>query len=154
VIIISPVSRPLPDGRKNVAKDYPFWPAVVAGLAGHKLVQIGLKGEPVFVEDFRFNLPLREVKDLAAEAETWISVDNFFPHLCNLIGKRGVVIWSQSDPRIFGYTQNVNLLRSREYLRANQFDYWGSAGYVEKAFVQPEVVVDAVRALVGRPELG
>jgi ADP-heptose:LPS heptosyltransferase len=79
--------------------------------------------------------------ELLSKCETWISVDNFFPHLANLYGKKGIVLWGQSDPNIFGYQYNLNLLKSRSYLREKQFDIWEACEPKEDAFLTPQEVL-------------
>jgi hypothetical protein len=54
------------------------------------------------------------------------------------------VIFSQSDPVIFGHPDNVNLLKDRKYLRELQFQTWMGVPYNEDAFVSPDEVVNAV----------
>jgi len=142
-IIISPYSRRLRNGNEN-PKNYPFWDNVTQKLAGHEIVQVGVVGELGLVTDFRPNLRLDELRELLKWCDTWASVDNFFQHLAWSVGKPGVVIWGQSDPEIFGHRENVNLLKGREFLRANQFDIWETAKMNVKAFVSSDVVVSAI----------
>lgn len=125
-------------------KTYPWWPDLVERLKGHEITQLGVKGEPKLVKDCRFDCPLDVLKKLLMKCDTWISVDSFLPHLAHHVGKPGVVLFSASDPLIFGYPENVNLLKDRKYLRGNQFDSWESYSFVEDAFVSPDIVVNAV----------
>jgi hypothetical protein len=86
-------------------------------------------------------MPLESLLELLKRCETWISVDNFFPHLANLQKKAGYVIWGQSDPKIFGYAYNNNLLKDRLFLREKQFDIWECVEYREDVFLTPEEIV-------------
>ncbi len=144
-ILISPWSKVLRDGSYN-AKNYPWWPVVISKLKEeYDIVQVGVGGEEQLVEDFRKNLPLKEVAKLIEECYVWISVDNFLPHLAHLVGKSGIAIWGVSDPNIFGYKENKNLLKSRKYLRENQFFIWDGVKHDPNVFVSPDVVINAVR---------
>jgi len=144
-ILISPWSRILKDGTYN-AKNYPWWEKVIAGLEDeYDIVQIGVNGEKKLVEDFRKNLHLREVGKLVQDCYTWISVDNFLPHLAHLIGKPGIVLWGVSDPNIFGYKENKNLLKARKYLRSMQFGVWDGVKHDPNVFVTADKVIEAVR---------
>jgi hypothetical protein len=58
--------------------------------------------------------------------------------------KQGVVIFSQSSPDIFGYKENVNLLKHKKYLREKQFWLWEQCEYNKDAFVTAEAVHAAV----------
>jgi ADP-heptose:LPS heptosyltransferase len=152
-IIISPYSRIFPGDKKESknAKNYPYWKEVVALLKrDFTIIQIGTDGEPRIedIDDFYSGLSFNELKRLTRECDTWISVDNFFPHLANLEVKRGVVIFGKSDPNIFGYMQNVNLLKDRKYLRPLQFKDWFDEKHEEDVFVGPQEAVDAVYKLL------
>jgi hypothetical protein len=149
-IVISPHSRPLRNGKRN-AKDYPYWPELVNLLLqkSHEVVQVGTDGEEVLpkVSSTVFGAPLAELKELVSASFLWISVDNFFPHFCTLVcHKPGIVVWSKSDPSIFGYLINLNLLKSRDYLKPEQFRWWEDEPYDENAFVSPEIILEAVES--------
>ena len=149
-VIISPWSKN-PQCEAPSPKNYPFWPEVTSALkhiGGFKTTQIGLIGEDMIgADEIMYDLPLKEVEGLLLRSNTFVSVDNFLPHLAHNIGRHGVVIWGQSDPRIFGYDENDNLLKSGTYLRQNQFGLWSECEYVKAAFVSPTIVVDSIRRI-------
>lgn len=150
-ILISPFSRKLNNGNKN-AKNYPFWQDVINGVVnkGYKVIQLGVSGEYIFDNVTpAINLPLSKIEDLIGECFAWVSVDNFLPHLANIIHKKGVVIFSVSDPNIFGYKQNVNLLKDRRYLREHQFLNWECAEYKEESFIDYQDVLKALELNFG-----
>jgi len=143
MIIISPwASKVNEDGSPN-AKDFPYWTELLK-MIKEPVVQIGLDGEQQLTKDFRKDLTIGEIENLIIECRTWISVDTFLPHFCYPIGKPGIVIWSVSDPNIFGYAQNINLLKDRKYLRKEQFSFWKGVVRNPEAFVSPEVVYRAL----------
>ena len=157
-IIISPYSRKLRGKDSPNPKNWPkeYWEELVRKLVekGHEIIQVGVEGEEKLmvsqtgVEGYKltwkFGLPLSELKELIKECDSWVSCDNFFHHFCWLIGKPGIVIFSQSDPLIFGHAENKNLLKDRKYLRSNQFGTWEEAEYNKEAFVEPERVLNAL----------
>jgi hypothetical protein len=57
------------------------------------------------------------------------------------MGKQGIVLWSVSDPNIYGHPENINLLKDRSYLAKNQFLWWDFVEYNADAFVSPEEVI-------------
>ncbi len=130
-IVISPWSAKLiKDGieRPN-AKNYPYWRQLVALLRkdGHTVYQIGLGGERIIgANGFLFNQKFEDLKKLIINTHTWVSVDNFLPHFVNTecMQKPGFVVFGLSDPRIYGYSYNRNLLKSEEYLRPDQANMW------------------------------
>ena len=104
MIIISPYSKKLMNGNPN-PKNYPYWPELINQLK-EPIIQIGIEGEAQLVDDFRPNLPMAELIKLLHSCTTWISCDSFFQHLAWLENKPGIVLWSVSDPLIFGHPEN------------------------------------------------
>lgn len=135
-------------------KDYPHWEEVVGRLIkrGFDVRQVSRSGEPAVpgVSGRHDDLTLEELKALVRACDTFVSVDSFGQHLAWSVGKRGVVIFGQSDPGIFGHPENVNLLKSRRYLREKQYWLWGQTPYIREAFVAPEEVEKAVLSLLKR----
>lgn len=145
MILISPYSKKMRDGKEN-PKNYPYWKELIEKLSiKYDIAQIGVSGEIPLVSSFHFNLPLKEISALVNISDFWISVDNFLPHLANKLNKKGVVLWSQSDPLIFGYEQNVNILKDRKYLRKNQFNIWEQSVYDIEAYVSPVVIIERLK---------
>ena len=142
MIIISPYSKALKNGQIN-PKNYPYWNELIR-LIDQPIVQVGIEGETQLVPDFRKNLPLSELRKLIQECKTWISCDSFFQHLAWDEKKRGIVLWSVSDPLIFGHAENINLLKDRKNLVANQFLWWEHTKFDADKFVLPQVVVECL----------
>ena len=138
MIIISPYAKPLINGKQN-PKNYPYWKELITFLK-EPIIQIGVEGEEKLVEDFRIGLPLKEIEKLVRDCTYWISVDNFLPHLAHHIKKVGIVLWSVSDPKIFGYPENLNILKSRDNLRPDQFNYWEQCEYNENVYLSAQEV--------------
>lgn len=139
MIIIAPFAQKLRNGKTN-PKNYPYWKELIS-LIDEDIVQVGIAGEEQLVEDFRQDLSLEELKDLVDQCKTWISVDSFFQHFAWDLNKSGVVLWGQSDPNIFGHTENINLLKDRKYLRDKQFWLWEQCDYRDDCWVTPDEVV-------------
>jgi len=142
MVIIAPFAKKLLNGKRN-PKDYPFWEQVIAGIKD-PIVQVGVEGETQLVDDFRKNLPLVELRKLIRQCRTWVSCDSFFQHLAWDEGKPGVVVWGVSDPLIFGHPENINLLKDRKHLAANQFLWWEHTEHSEDRFVGPEEVLQHI----------
>jgi ADP-heptose:LPS heptosyltransferase len=138
LIVISPYSRPLSNGKNN-PKNYPFWEELIS-MIKEPIVQIGVEGEVQLVEDFRKGLPISQLKELLHECRTWISCDSFFQHLGWIEGKKGIVLWSVSDPLIYGHPENTNLLKDRKYLAGNQFLWWEAYDHNAETFVSAREV--------------
>ena len=149
-IILSPWSKSFDPNKEN-PKNYPYWKDLVDILhdEGYQLVQIGRSDEQRIegVDEWLTDKPFAELESLIRECVTWISVDNFFPHFCNCVdpNKWGIVLWSKSDPNLFGYKHNINLYKSKKFFRQNQFDVWFNEKYSQEAFVKPQMVMSALR---------
>lgn len=144
-ILISPYSQKLRNGKEN-PKNYPYWKELVIALRerGHYLIQIGTLSEALLdVQEARLNCSLEELKKLLEECDIWISVDNFLPHLAKEI-KKGIVLWGKSDPRLFGYADNINLVKDSRLFRSKQFDIWEREEFSSDVFVEPEEVLKAL----------
>jgi ADP-heptose:LPS heptosyltransferase len=139
MIIIHPYAKPLINGNRN-PKNYPYWKELIA-LIKEPIVQIGVEGEEQLVDDFRKNVPIKDLCRLLKDCRIWIGVDSFFQHLAWDCQKPGIVLWSVSDPLIFGHLENINLLKSRDYLAENQFLWWDFTQYNSNAFVKPKEVI-------------
>lgn len=139
MIIISPYAKKLSNGKIN-PKNYPYWNELIALIGEDKIVQVGIDGEEQLVKDFRKNLSIEELKTLLLNCNTWISCDSFIQHLAWSIGKQGIVLWSVSNPNIFGHKENINLLKDESYLAKNQFLWWEHTQYNPDAFVSAKEV--------------
>ena len=157
-IVISPYSQRLPKekmGDKNPSgvnpKNYPYWEELIALLKQNfpdvNIVQIGVAGEPILkgVTTIKHNLKPQDLLDLVKDCDAWFAVDNFFNHFASYYNIRnGFVMFGQSDPNIFGYKQNTNILKSRTYLRPDQFGFWWDRPYQKEAFLSAEEVLKIV----------
>lgn len=137
-IIISPYAQKLrpPKEKETNAKNYPYWPELLELLKGHEILQLGVQGEKPLITNCKFNFPLQSIERFVKDCDFFISIDSFLPHMAYYLGKRGVVLWGQSDPNIFGYDNNLNILKDRKYLRPDQFNIWEPVKYNPDAFVK------------------
>lgn len=147
-IVLAPYAAILPEGKLN-PKNYPYWSEVVGRLNAQncEIIQIGLPHESKIdgVGQFLAGWPLKELRKVIENADCWLSVDSWLPHFCATERlKGGVVVWSQSNPKIWGYPHNTNLLKSRDYLRKYQYAPWWDAEFDERAFVSADEIVEAV----------
>lgn len=143
MIIIAPFTQKLRNGKQN-PKQYPFWKQLIE-MIDEPIIQVGVEGEEQLVSDFRKNLPISELRKLIQECRIWISCDSFFQHLGWDEGKPGIVLWSVSDPLIFGHKENINLLKDRKHLVKNQFLWWEFVEHQDERFVQPNEVIEYLR---------
>lgn len=148
-IIVSPYAKKLREKDTPHPKNYPFWEELIVLLKkeGHEIIQIGVAGEKELVDKCQFNLPTPQLIEICKGADTFISVENFFPHFMHFnfkSEKKGIVLFAKSDPEIFGYPENINLLKDKKYLRWDQFGPWEATEFIKEAFVDPQTVMDAL----------
>jgi ADP-heptose:LPS heptosyltransferase len=148
MIIISPFAKKMRNGAPH-PKEYPYWNELIQELTKtYEVIQVGIEGEQALVSDFRKNLSLEKLKHLIESCDTWVSVDSFFQHYCWDIGKPGVVLFGQSDPAIFGHTENINLYADKRYFREKQFWLWEQTNLIKESFVDPKAVLDSINIIL------
>jgi len=148
--LISPYSKVMRNGEKN-PKGYEHWERVIDLLhtEGWHVTQL-VYGAEKKLSNVDITLKadsFKELESLVKLYTTWISVDNFFHHMAASVGKKGVVIFTRSDPEIYGHRENVNLLKDRKYLRYDQYHIWEQCVAVPEASIDPEEVVKAIKNL-------
>jgi ADP-heptose:LPS heptosyltransferase len=155
-VVIAPFSSKLHNGKPN-AKNYPYFPELIRLLKnkGYYTIQIGVSGEARLegVNEFRQNLSFKQLEELVWKDETLlISVDSFFPHFCHNIGRACIVLWGKSDPNVFGYKENINILKDRKYLRNahDQFVFWNDVPFDPEVFVKAEEVMRHIENIDGK----
>ena len=151
-VVISPFAQLLRNGKEN-PKNFPYWKELVQLMvqSNIKVIQIGsAKDKPIEgVTEFKQNLKFIEIKDLIAKSDTWISVDSFLQHLCAYYkSPRGIVIFGKSDPKIFGYTRNINMLKSERFLRKHQMWLWEQEDFNAEVFVTAQEVMRALSKIL------
>jgi ADP-heptose:LPS heptosyltransferase len=139
MIIIAPFAQKLRSGKTN-PKNYAYWKELIP-LISEEVVQVGIDGEEQLVSNFQKNLSISQLKELIGECRTWIGVDSMFQHLAWSCNKPGIVLWTVSNPNIFGHPENTNLLKSKDNLAKNQFLWWDSTEYDPDKSINPEIVL-------------
>lgn len=141
MIIISPWAKNLLNGQLNPKSPKITWWNELISLIKEPIIQIGLSGEQQLVQNFKQNLPINKLCELLQECRTFITIDSFFQHLAWDQEKSGIVIWGQSDPKIYGHEIHTNLLKDEKYLMSDQFLMWELIPYREDCFVLPKEVI-------------
>ena len=138
-----------PGGMVHSAKWFPldtFWNPVVAAYPNYEWIQIGMQGDWI-INDVKpkFGLSFAEIIKLAETCDKIICVDSFLQHLLAPSKRQLIVLWSRSDPEIFGYKHNINLLLDRAKLRPDQFGIWEACPYDPTAFISPQILIDLLK---------
>ena len=149
-ILIQPYAA-IPHDAKELGKnpkDWPFFNELVESMPEHEWIQIGFGNKPI--KGAREVVTNRNgVIALIKECDTWICVDTWLQHLATLTcKKRGVVVFSRSEPKMFGHKENINLLKSQMYVQS-PYARWEAKNYTKAAFVSVEKVVNALNEVLG-----
>ena len=83
---------------------------------------------------------------MVSECKTWISIDSFLPHMVNNMEEivTGNVIFGLSDPKIYGYPYNNNILKSEQLLRPDKFGIWNFEQNPD-VFETPEIIFSKLK---------
>lgn len=152
---IAPRSKRVP-GTSDNPKDYPYWDGYVATLvsSGATVLQVGGPDDVLVPGALdKRGLDPEELLHILRGADAWVSVDTFLQHFAWLNGIPGIVVFSVSDPFIFGHKENLNILRSRKFLREWQFSSWAEASYVPESFVPVDELVTWTARFLSKPGL-
>jgi len=146
VILFAPFAARSPSLKGQPSpKDYPN-PKELAALLENEdeVIQVGGGNDEQLCKDFRPNLDFNELGKLIDASRTGVCVDSYLQHAYWYRDRRAIVLFGISDPVIFGHPENLNLLADRAFLRPNQFDLYYVSDYRAEAFVDPEIVINAL----------
>lgn len=148
-ILIQPYAA-IPKDANEVGKnpkDWPFFNELIAAMPEHEWIQIGCSNKPI-VGAREVTTNRSGVIDLINECDTWVSVDTWLQHVATLTcKKRGVAIFSKSEPKMFGHPQNINLLKSQMYVQS-PYATWLASNYSKDSFVSVDKVVKAINLIL------
>lgn len=141
MVVIFPYAKKIREGLPS-PKNYPYWKELVKILVeeGQEVIQVSpideerIEGTKIVTGTLEFD----SIETLVSKADYYISIEGFAPHL--LTKNRGFVIFGVSDPMLYGYNRNINILKNRKYLKANQTDYWHKEDVNEDAYLTADEV--------------
>lgn len=150
-IAIFPGAKYLSDGKLS-AKYYPAWGKIIGclQLLGHEVHQFGVPGdENLLCDKTVFTTNPLDVEKALGDYDLFIATDTWIQHMANYIDCKtpGIVLWSLSDPAIFGYKWFVNLAKP-EYFRKDQHAVWIGVEPVNDAFADFKTVLDTVKRIM------
>lgn len=147
IIHANPANHPLEN--KNNAKYYPYWNKVIEKFPDIDWYQLGVQGNHI-INNVKplFNLPLKEVYKICLNSDLVCCIDSFLPHLLAPSEKKIIVVYTVSDPEIFGYNHNINLYKDKKYFRENQFDVWTNYAWKEETCVSEEEICEQIKNIL------
>lgn len=115
-------------------KDYPYWKELIESFMSDSY-------DIVFLETI---IDHDKLLDYLNQFDCIVTIDSFIQHFCWFNKIRCIVIFSITDPLIFGHPENINLLKDRKYLSDNQFLIMEQQVYNPDAFIEVNKVKNAV----------
>jgi ADP-heptose:LPS heptosyltransferase len=146
-ILIAPYSKTLLNRTDN-PKNYPYWPELIDLLKNEGYITTQIiydKEAPLNTNDFVLNPSVETLTSLIKNCNFFVCVDTYLQHMAKHYNKYGVVLWALSDPNVFGYSNNINILKSREYLRTNQFNTWHNVPNNIHAWLDANSVMNIIK---------
>jgi len=78
----------------------------------HKIYHIRTQAQTSLPFADILNFPLRDIFAIIAVVDKFVLIDSFVQHACAAFGKKAVVLWGGTAPKVLGYDTAVNLTRS------------------------------------------
>lgn len=147
-ILIFPWAKKLRNGEKRNPKDYYAWPELVKLIKdrGYHTIQVSLSGEDeIGADELVLDKSFEEISEMINNCWYVLTIDSMAAHLAWYLKKEAVVLFSQSDPLIFGHSENMNILKDRKYLRPDPFNIYEGLEYKQEAFHTPEEIIDKLK---------
>jgi len=148
VVLLAPFSTQTIDGKKSSYKDWEDekWRLLIKRLRdkGFRIWQLGTMHETKLGADEFVSVPLNKAIALVKYCHTFVSVDTWIQHAGKALGKRGVVLWGETDERIFGYPDFHTNIREVDPNPAKQ---WLFNTDLDNSKMR-EIIVDDVEAAV------
>jgi hypothetical protein len=146
-IVIQPYAATLEGKVGKNPKDWPYFNDLIAALPQHEFYQIGSEELPLKGAKL-MSLDRKGVIKLINECDTWISVDTWLQHVATLTcKKKGMVIFTRSDPKLFGHKENLNIYKSKMYFK-DPYSTWELSQRTEAAFVSVDVAISNLLSIL------
>lgn len=112
----------------------------------HMIVHYALPNEPSYPETIKVELPYLVYRKACEDASAVITIDSSLQHLAAGASDKRIVIWGETAPEHFGYTDQVNLRKSVKNTQA-YFQPLGSSP-IEVPFATPQEVMDELKKML------
>lgn len=152
-ILIHPEAKSCKDGSIS-PKNYPYFNELIEKIKNNfkdiEINQLGNSKDKKLnqINNYYFDIDLQDIENLIDEHDLWISIDSFLPHYCDCYKlKNGIVIYTVSNPDIFGYKSNINLIKNKKFIRNRNkiFIYYNKEDYNENAFIDYNKIYEKIQ---------
>ncbi|WP_217602936.1 glycosyltransferase family 9 protein [Chitinophaga sp. GbtcB8] len=89
------------------------WNQLVAAHPDIDFIQLGLAKEEGVTNaiDLRGKTTLRQALSIIKHADSFVGIESFFAHVTNAFQKRGVVLFMDATPMLWGHQNNINMYK-------------------------------------------
>lgn|SRR5574343_140185 len=131
------------------AKEYPYFSQLIKLLEkkGHTVIQIGSRTDQPITPMFIHNTNWKVLETLIKNCDFWISIDTFIQHFVKTqnLNKRGIVLWGPSNPKHFGYSDNLNIVKDSKFFRQEQYKWWKDFPPDTKYWFSPNELLNIIQ---------
>lgn len=102
------------DHSPNSHWDIRKWNQLVANHPDIIFIQLGYEKEEK-VEgsvDLRGKTTLRQAMSIIKHSDSFVGIESFFAHVTNAFNKKGVVLFMDSSPMLWGHENNINIYKN------------------------------------------
>lgn len=133
---VSPYNSNQPKPQPKIIKNYPNELAEklveeIKKKYDIQIVNMHLPGENGIKGTLEINLPYRQWFALLMEAETFIGIDSTLQHAAAGLGKKGIVLWGGTHPKMYGYEIHTNISGECENIHCTRPYFVPSSDIVE-----------------------
>lgn len=113
--LVRPISfNPSSQCSKNQEWSIESWHLLIKSLPHVSFLQLGVASESLIegAIDCRGKYSLREQLAILAHSSLYVGLDSFWGHACSALGIKGIILFGDSSPTIWGHSNNINIYKS------------------------------------------
>jgi len=128
-------------GSAGKAKEWPFFEEFISLNPEVDFIEVLVEGQTPTKGASAIYGTRKEILQELRNADLFISIDSWLQHLASMqTDKLGLVIFSRSNPAIFGYPKFNNVFKDSKYFKSNPYDTWLPSDVIMESFVSVERV--------------
>jgi len=123
------------------AKEWPFFEELISLNPEVNFVEVLIEGQNPTKGAAAMYGTRKEILQELKDSDMFISIDSWLQHLASMqTDKLGLVIFSRSNPAIFGYPKFANVFENTKYFKSNPYEAWSPVDIMTEAFPSIEIV--------------
>ena len=96
----------------NKELNFEHWQSVIMACQNADIIQVGMENEYKLegIKDLRGKTNIRELISLINSCDYVISIESSIAHIAGILGKKGVVFYTSTSPKAFGYSTLIPII--------------------------------------------